>query len=395
MAVRAVKNLQGTYSVFVNGRWSSTARLQGLVENTNPWDVEHIYGNVSESDETLIDEACEVAARDLSQWQEMGPQLRNNAVSFVVAALQENAAELVTVLTRELGKTAADAQEEIDETISLLTAETDGPHPVSGRCHAQGPQHASAVLIITPFSGAVVISLSQILGVLLAGNTVVWTPSPRAPESSQAVAQILVQGIQAAAVQAGQEFPSGTFSMLLGGAACSSAVMRHPQISAVEFTGSQQTATQVASELLALDKECHLHTSGPNQLYVHESADLDEAARRFLVAKTQSAGQRCTSVQDLLCDQAVHEALLKRVLELAEKVVTGASNSASLADADSDPKHFSLTPLVDKAALRRCQKLVSRAVASLPAGIITGAPAGRFLYAFHPPLQCFQGQCCL
>jgi aldehyde dehydrogenase (NAD+) len=362
MELRTIKNPQGSYSVFVDGRWCEIAEPQGVLENTNPSDLNHIFGNVSESSQAFIEEACRAAARDVALWTPMGPLCAPQATARTIELIQENSDRLAKSLTREVGKTNAAARQEVDECLALLSQETAGPKPISGLSAVRTQGGGRVVAIITPFSAPLVIPAVRVLDSLLGGNAVLWSPSPHSPETSQVLMQILWDALQQSAQDNAQELPLGVLSLLLGHKDTASQLLKNPQIQAVEFTGSLDAGAQIQEASESSGKEISLHCYGPNQLYVHESADLDKAARRFLAAITQSAGQGCTAAQDLLCDHAVYDALLERVIELAAGVVMAPAGSETLDQADGDDSAFSLPPVISKAAQRACLKLVSDAV---------------------------------
>jgi len=216
--------------------------------------------------------------------------------------------------------------------------------------------------IITPFNFPIAIPLAQIVAALVTGNTVVWKPSHLTPHSSQALAAVIRHALDVEGKKANVVFPRGIFHMVLGDADAGDALIRAEAVKAVSFTGSKRVGDRVDSVASGLGKRVMKEVGGINFFYVHRDADLDRAARNFIYGKTITAGQRCSSIQEVLADEEVFDDFLERSIALARRVVHGPGASRELAEADASRDRFSCPPLVSAEQLARVEGLVEASV---------------------------------
>ena len=87
---------------------------------------------------------------------------------------------------------------------------------------------------------------------------------------------------------------------------------------------------------------------GINIFYVHKDADIQRAAKNFVYGKTITGGQRCTSIQEVFCDESVYEAFVTAAIEETKGIRIGDGSSQEMADADATPGLYSLPPLVSE-----------------------------------------------
>jgi len=140
------------------------------------------------------------------------------------------------------------------------------------------------------------------------------------------------------------------------------AVISHPTVKCLSFTGSKPVGDAVDSTASALGKRVMKEVGGINIFYVHAEADITRAAKNFVYGKAITGGQRCTSIQEVLCDSEVYEAFIAAVLEESRGIVFGEGSSAALAEADAAPGRYSLPPLVSAEQQVRVLSLIKTSV---------------------------------
>jgi acyl-CoA reductase-like NAD-dependent aldehyde dehydrogenase len=192
---------------------------------------------------------------------------------------------------------------------------------------------------------------------------VVWKPSHLIPESSQIVAAAIIEAFEYAAKRFGVKVPDGTFNMVFGDSDPGDVIVRDPRVRCISFTGSKLVGDSVDSVASGLGKRVMKEVGGVNIFYVHADADIDRAARNFVYGKTITAGQRCTSIQEVLCDESVYERFVSAVFKEAENIVSGDGVSQEIADADAAPGKYSLPPLVSQEQQRKVNRLVDESIA--------------------------------
>jgi aldehyde dehydrogenase (NAD+) len=365
------KNASDVYLTFVGGEWRSP-HAEKVYKNTDPALRATCYGLVPECTREEVEEAVAVADRAFEAWRLTSGDFRTKVFFRLAELLKESEPYLTRAMTREMGKTLYDSRLDWLEAVGVCEALAHQGANMKGVTYpkiAEGltmesrlaPRGVAA--IITPFNFPVAIPVAQIVAALVTGNTVVWKPSHLTPESSQAVTLLLEEALAAEGRKHRVTVPPGVFNMVLGDAAAGDALIRAKPVQTISFTGSKRVGDQVGSIASALGKRVMKEVGGINTFYVHKEADLDRAARNFLYGKTITAGQRCSSIQEVLADKEVHDEFLKRVMARAANVVHGPGASEDLARADASQDHFSCPPLASEEQLRSLENLVKSAVA--------------------------------
>ncbi len=357
----------GTYMNWIGDEWTS-AQGTTLYENTNPADVTHILGNVPETAKSEVERACELAEAAFDEWRASSGDFRTKAMLRIGELMRDHLDGLCAIVTQEMGKSLYDSKLDLLEAIGVVEAVAPQGASMTGdtyqdlikgltmenRISPRGPAG-----IITPFNFPVAIPIAQIMAALVTGNTVVWKPSHLVPESSQAIAHMVTHALQETAARWNVSVPKGVFSMVQGDADAGDTIVRHPVIRTISFTGSKAVGDQVGALAESLGKCAMKECAGINLFYVHESANIERAAKNFVYGKTITSGQRCTSIQEVLCDESVYDAFVEAVLRWAPNVVTGPGGSAEITQADDSSDHFSLPPVVSKEQKKRFLSIVA------------------------------------
>lgn len=411
----ARKSAQGVYLVFIDGEWRAS-RGSKVYKNIDPASRSTTYGLVPECPREEVEEAVAAADRAFDPWRLTSGDFRTKVFFRLAELLKENETYLTRTMTREMGKTLYDSRLDWQEAVGVCEALAPQGANMKGITYPKiadgvamesrlAPRGVAA--IITPFNFPVAIPIAQIVAALVTGNTVVWKPSHLTPESSQAVSLLLEEALVVEGRKNRVDIPRGVLNMVLGDSEAGDALVRARPVQTISFTGSRKVGDQVGSTASLLGKRVMKEVAGINIFYVHKNADLDRAVRNFLYGKTITAGQRCSSVQEVLADEEVYDEFLKIAIARAANVVHGPGASDELTRADSSQSHFSCPPLASEEQLRRLESLVREALAKggrvayqaelpkklkeegyyYPLTFITGVKAGNPLYseeAFGP-----------
>lgn len=233
-----------------------------------------------------------------------------------LAAKQEDLARLIS---REMGKPLREARLELGAVLAkfdLSFADADrfvaeqpvedGPHPASVRRRPRG-----VAAVIAPFNFPIHLGHGAAVGYLLAGNTVVFKPSPLTAN----VGAAYVAEMQAA-------LPEGVLELLQGWGEAGRGLCLHPEVRSVCFTGSVPVGTALARDLAAdYSKSLALELGGKNSLIVCEDADLDHAATAAADGLCLTTGQRCNATSRILVQRNVVRAFGEKLVTSLERYV--------------------------------------------------------------------------
>ena len=364
------KSTGTTYQIYVNGAWRDSSS-EILLPNLNPAHKSQVLGHVSETTGAEVDGAMRAAEAAFPAWRAVSGNMKTKIFLHLAQILYARFTDFQETMSREMGKTLFDCKLDLDEAIGVVECVAPQGLSLKGETYQKNidgvvmesrlePRGVAA--IITPFNFPVAIPVAQVLAALVTGNTVVWKPSHLIPESSQAIAAALDEAFTWAKETLNVSVPPGTFNMVSGDVGPGQAVATHPLVKCLSFTGSKAVGDAVDSAASGLGKRVMKEVGGINIFYVHREADIARAAKNFVYGKTITGGQRCTSIQEVLCDAPVYDAFLAAVLEETKGIVTGDGSCSELADADKTPGLYSLPPLVSEEQQVRVLGLIEQSV---------------------------------
>ena len=334
------KNVEhGSYN-FINGKWRKSPR-GGTVPNINPATGETL-GYYPASTAEDAEEAVLAARKAYSSWRKVPPPKRGEILLKAMQILADRKEELARTETREMGKvlkeTRGDVQEAIDtafyfagEGRRLFGLTT--PSELKDKFCMTVRMPIGVCGLITPWNFPMAIPSWKILPAILCGNTVIIKPASDTPESCVK----LVQALKEAGV------PPGVVNLVHGkGSVVGKALLEHPEVNLVSFTGSSEIGREVATSCAGTFKKCSLEMGGKNAQIVMEDADLNLALEGVLWGAFGTTGQRCTATSRLIVHEAVYKTFTEMLVERTKKIKIG----------DGLDESTEMGPLVNEAQLK-------------------------------------------
>ncbi|MEP6671139.1 MAG: aldehyde dehydrogenase family protein [Chthoniobacter sp.] len=343
--------------------------------NLSPGDLSVALPEVVAGDVTATVERAHAAA---PAWAHVSLQDRIGSMHAAQQALAAAKDELARGITIETGKPITEAQGEVGAVISkigftIADAEThlaerhpaDGPQASTVRQRARGP-----AAVIGPFNFPLHLGHGANVAHLLAGNPVVYKPSPLAANVAARYGELMAP-----------HFPHAVFQVLQGGAHESEALCLEPRVRAVCFTGSVPVGRTLAQKLAGdFSKDLALELGGSNALIVCADADLDKAALAAADGACLTAGQRCNATSRVIVLRPVAAEFVPRFLTALQTYAPGDPLLATTR----------LGPLISIAAVERYERLCDKMRGSwLVPGRVEPVVAGRRGHYVHPAvIQC-------
>ena len=363
-----IKTAGGRYLIFIDGAWiDSTGTV--TYPNINPADHSVTFGSVVECSGDEVDRAMLCADAAFPAWRAVSGNIKTKMFLQVAQILYANYERIVDTMSGEMGKSLFDARLDLDEAIGVIEAVAPQGLSLKGETYQKNidgvvmesrPEPRGVAAIITPFNFPVAIPLAQLTAALVTGNTVVWKPSHLIPESSHAIVAAIEEAREWVEKRYKVTVPKGFLNMISGDVPTGQAVINHPVYKALSFTGSKQVGDAIDAAASALGKRVMKEVGGINFFYVHKEADLLRAAKNFVYGKTITAGQRCTSIQEVLVDSEIHDAFVAAAINEAKNIVTGPGQSDEVAKADAAPGYYGLPPLISQEQQERVLNLVEQ-----------------------------------
>jgi malonate-semialdehyde dehydrogenase (acetylating)/methylmalonate-semialdehyde dehydrogenase len=247
------------------------------------------------STKSEIDEAVTVAVKAAIEWGTTPPMRRVKPMFKFKELLEKHANEIARAISKEHGKTHADALGELQRGIDVVDFACGIPHLLKGEFSRNvGPdidswsdrQPLGVVAGITPFNFPAMVPMWMYPVAIACGNTFILKPSERDP-SAPLLAWELFQ-------EAG--FPAGVFNIVHGDKEAVDAILDHPDIKAVSFVGSTPIAEYVYQRGGASGKRVQALGGAKNHMIVMPDADMDQALDALMGAGYGSAGERCMAI---------------------------------------------------------------------------------------------------
>src|SRR5438046_8345181 len=270
-----------------------------------------------------VDRAVATARAAWEEWRLVPAPERGNILFRFAQILEASKPELSDLMTREMGKVKAEAGGDVQEAIDMsyyvggegrrLFGQTT-PSELRDKFMMSVRMPVGVVGAITPWNFPIAIPAWKLTPALVCGNTVVLKPA----EDTPLLADRFVELLAAAGI------PDGVVNVVHGyGEEAGEALVRHPDVPVITFTGSRETGIAVTKAAADLLKHVHLELGGKNAIIVLDDADVDLAAQGIIWSACGTSGQRCTAASRVIAHEAVSDALQKRLVERAEGMRLG------------------------------------------------------------------------
>ena len=307
---------------WIGGAWSDSVSGQQL-ERRNPADHADLLGAAPLSTRAEMRAGIAAARQALPGWRATPAPRRGEFLFAWKRLLELKKDELARLITREEGKTLAEAAGEIQRGLNIVEYIAGEARRLSGETlPSELPanfiytlrQPLGVVGLITPWNFPAAIPLWKLAPALVCGNTVVWKPSELTPFSSQFLARSLAEA----------GLPTGVVNLVHGrGQEAGDELVTHPDVAAISFTGSNAAGTAIYTRAAAGLKKVQCEMGGKNAVVVLEDADLELAAGHIIAGAFGSSGQRCTATSRLIVVEAAADRLLRLLLERIQSLKIG------------------------------------------------------------------------
>lgn len=322
-----------------------------------------VYHAASAAD---VQQAVAAAAAAFPAWSRLGPGARRTVLAAAADELAAMHTELAAAMQEETGSTAAWAgfnvhlaSDMLREAAALTTAVTGStiPSDKPGTIAMSVRVPVGVVLGIAPWNAPVILGVRAIATALACGNTVVLKASEICPRTHQLIAEAFVRsGAPEGIVTLVTNAPSDAAEVV-------GALVDHPSVRRVNFTGSTAVGKIIAQRAAANLKPALLELGGKAPLLVLEKADLDEAVKAAVFGAFMNQGQICMSTERIVVVDAVADIFVEAFARKAAALVAG----------DPADESNSLGTVVDHRSADRVRELLDDAV-SKGATVVTGGP---------------------
>ncbi len=289
---------------------------------TNPA-TGQVFGEVAGATPDDVDAAVQTAARAFRDWSALAVSKRGEILGRAAHHVEQHVDELVPLLTREQGKTLRDARIEITKAIDTLMhyvglskalrgAHTPNLDPGVDGIVLRRP--LGVVGAIVPWNFPTTLLSNKLAPALVAGNTVVAKPAGTTPLTTLRFAELLAEG----------GLPPGVFNVVTGsGSVAGTALVTHPAVRKVAFTGSTPVGEQIMALAAKGIKRVTLELGGSDPMIICDDADLAAAASAASMGRFYNCGQACLAIKRVYVFEAVADEVIESIVAKAKRLKLG------------------------------------------------------------------------
>jgi acyl-CoA reductase-like NAD-dependent aldehyde dehydrogenase len=313
-----------------------------------------VFAEVPAASAEDVDDAVRAAASAFGAWSELAVSRRGEILSDAARRVEEHLEELIPLLTREQGKTLRDSRIELTKAIDTLRHYAGLSRALRGAHTPNLDPGVDGVVLRRPLGvvGAIVpwnfpttLLANKLAPALVAGNTVVAKPAPTTPLTTLRFCELLCEG----------GLPSGVFNVVSGdGPQTGAALVTHPQVRKIAFTGSTPVGEQIMALAARGTKRVTLELGGSDPMIICDDADLEAAASAASMGRFYNCGQACLAIKRVYVFESVADQVIDAIVQKAQRLRVG----------PGDAKGTQMGPLHTAAQRDRVDGQVKRTLAS-------------------------------
>jgi aminomuconate-semialdehyde/2-hydroxymuconate-6-semialdehyde dehydrogenase len=285
-----------------------------------------VYSYIPDSDEADVKMAVEAAQNAFPAWSEMGIQKRSDILMKIAALIKANEKELAEAESKDNGKPVALASlidiPRAHDNIRFFATAIE--HFASESHHMEGVainytlrRPIGVVGCISPWNLPLYLFTWKIAPALAAGNCVVAKPSEVTPYTAYLFSKLCIEA----------GLPAGVLNIVHGlGQKAGQAIVEHPKVKAISFTGGTATGAHIARVAAPMFKKLSLELGGKNPNIIFEDADLEKAVATSVKASFSNQGQICLCGSRIFIQKSIYEAFRKKFIEAVSKLKVGDPN---------------------------------------------------------------------
>ena len=339
--------MSNTFRNFIGGQWVAPS-TGTYFENRNPADQDDLIGRFPQSGVEDVHAAIDSARRGFEGWKRTPAPARGDVLRRVGDLMAARKEDIANLMTREMGKPLAETRGDVQEGIdTAYYAATEGrrlfghtvPSELANKWAMSMRRPIGVCGLITPFNFPMAIPTWKTFPALLCGNSVILKPAEDVPHTATALVEILLAA----------GLPPEVIQLVYGkGSVIGKAMVEHPHVPVISFTGSTETGSLVGETCGRMHKRLSLEMGGKNAQIVLNDADLDLALDGVLWGAFGTTGQRCTATSRLVLQSGIHDQFVERLAARASALRLGDGRSANT----------EVGPLVNAAARAKVEEYI-------------------------------------
>ena len=340
------RELGGEFDLVIGGR---SVKTKEKIVSYNPANKEEVIGTVSKANQALVEEAFLAAEKAFGTWSKVKAEARADILFRAAAIIRRRKHEFSALLTKEAGKTWAEADGETAEAIDFIeyyARQTlllkNGMH-VESRPHEYNQYHYVPLgigVIISPWNFPFAIMAGTTIAAVVTGNTVLLKPASSTPIIAAKFVEVMKEA----------GLPAGVINFVPGnGSDIGDYLVDHSKTRFVSFTGSQEVGVRIYERAAKVQrgqkwlKRVIAEMGGKDTIIVDAEADLQLAAESIVASAFGFSGQKCSACSRAVVVEDIYEQVLANVVALTNQLTIG----------NPEDYHHNLSAVIDQQAYKK------------------------------------------
>ena len=325
---------------FINGTWQQTTR-GCYFDTADPSNGERL-ASVAQGSEADVDAAVKAARAASPKWQALAPHARARYLYALARLVQKHSRLLAVLETMDNGKPIRESR---DIDIPLVARHFYHHAGWAQLLKQEFPDYAACGVVgqIIPWNFPLLMLAWKIAPALATGNTVVLKPAEYTPLTALVFAEICQEA----------GLPAGVVNIVTGDGSTGEALVKHPDVDKIAFTGSTEVGRAIRGATAASHKRLSLELGGKSPFIIFEDADLNSAVEGLVDGIWFNQGQVCCAGSRLLMQESIAEPLIAKIRDRMGSLRIGAPLD----------KAIDIGAIVARVQLDRIRKLVDQGVA--------------------------------
>ena len=352
----------------------ATTQLLGQesIELRAPHDQRQVIAMMPVCSKDVLAEVVEQAKIIQKEWAQQSIEERALCIASFIPLIEAHLDEIIEALRTEQGMLDSVVRREVQESISQINHTLQVAPAELASIHLADESYTAEIrkvpfgitAAIVPWNAPISLATAKVIPALLSGNAIIVKPSPRAPIGVTLFLDLLRSCL-----------PPGLISVLHGLDELGEAMIQHPDIRKISFTGSTAVGKRVAASAASELKSVQLELGGNDAAVVLSDADIKTTATQLIDSAFRRSGQFCYATKRVYVHTSIKEHMIEALIAAAEKLQIGPP---------SDPS-ATLGPVIDKDAQQRLNKLIEK----VKAANATVRPCGTVLESADPVNGCY------
>ncbi|MDQ3047128.1 MAG: aldehyde dehydrogenase family protein [Bacteroidota bacterium] len=305
-------SLQKQYDLFIDGKFVKP-NSKKYFSTINPA-TEQKLAEVADADEKDVDKAVKAARKAFTKWSKISGKERGKYIYRIARLMQERAREFAVIETMDGGKSIRESRDiDVPLAANHFFYNAGWADKLEYAFPNRNPKPLGVAGQIIPWNFPLLMAAWKIAPALAAGNTVVLKPAETTPLSALKLAELIRDS----------GLPDGVVNIITGAGKTGAAIVNHPDINKIAFTGSTDVGKHIQRSIAGTDKRLTLELGGKAANIIFEDAPLDQAVEGIINGIFFNQGHVCCAGSRLFVQESVADIVIRKLKDRMETLIVG------------------------------------------------------------------------